>query len=295
MKFEIHFEFRASLRKFQDLNFWMLQRRCRTPLNWSEPGERNFFRPDMVNETEDRVHRIIHNLKEAQPELPPYSDFAQCQPRSASLPAPSLHRRPSSPAGAPKLLPSMAMAVESPLCSLSLAMAAVPQTPCSPFRAWPYGELAAGLLGCSLLAPISAPPSVGHPSPWSSLHASLLGVAACSTRFFPLAVELGSTRSCGAWRSYCSLAVTFPLPSPGSRPCSLCPLLVARSFSARALRSVAARSRANSLAAVPYTLSPAARSPGCASLGSVAPSFVWTATTCAKTLLLLLEASRRNI
>jgi len=22
MKFEIHFEFRASLRKFQDLNFW---------------------------------------------------------------------------------------------------------------------------------------------------------------------------------------------------------------------------------------------------------------------------------
>jgi hypothetical protein len=26
-------------------------RRCRTPLNWSELGERNFFRPDMVNET----------------------------------------------------------------------------------------------------------------------------------------------------------------------------------------------------------------------------------------------------
>jgi hypothetical protein len=25
MKFEIHFEFRASLRKFQDLNFGMLQ------------------------------------------------------------------------------------------------------------------------------------------------------------------------------------------------------------------------------------------------------------------------------
>jgi hypothetical protein len=41
-------------------------RRCRTPLNWYEPGERNFFRPDMVKETEEKVQRIIHNLKEAQ-------------------------------------------------------------------------------------------------------------------------------------------------------------------------------------------------------------------------------------
>jgi transposase InsO family protein len=30
-------------------------RRCRTPLNWSEPGERCFFRPDMVKETEEKV------------------------------------------------------------------------------------------------------------------------------------------------------------------------------------------------------------------------------------------------
>jgi hypothetical protein len=28
-------------------------RRCRTPLNWSEPGERWFFRPDMVKETKE--------------------------------------------------------------------------------------------------------------------------------------------------------------------------------------------------------------------------------------------------
>jgi hypothetical protein len=41
-------------------------RRCRTPLNWSEPGERWFFRPDMVKETEEKVQQIIHNLKEAQ-------------------------------------------------------------------------------------------------------------------------------------------------------------------------------------------------------------------------------------
>jgi hypothetical protein len=39
---------------------------CRTPLNWSEPGERCFFRPDMVKETKEKVQRIIHNLKEAQ-------------------------------------------------------------------------------------------------------------------------------------------------------------------------------------------------------------------------------------
>jgi hypothetical protein len=41
-------------------------RRRRTPLNWSEPGERWVFRPDMVKEMEDKVQQIIHNLKEAQ-------------------------------------------------------------------------------------------------------------------------------------------------------------------------------------------------------------------------------------
>jgi transposase InsO family protein len=30
-------------------------RRCCTPLNWPELGERNFFRPDMVKETEEKV------------------------------------------------------------------------------------------------------------------------------------------------------------------------------------------------------------------------------------------------
>jgi hypothetical protein len=49
-------------------------RRCRTPLNWSEPGERSFFRPDMVKETEEKVQRIIHNLKEAQARQKSYAD-----------------------------------------------------------------------------------------------------------------------------------------------------------------------------------------------------------------------------
>jgi hypothetical protein len=49
-------------------------RRCRTPLNWSEPGERWFFRPDMVKEMEEKVQRIIHNLEEAQARQKSYAD-----------------------------------------------------------------------------------------------------------------------------------------------------------------------------------------------------------------------------
>jgi transposase InsO family protein len=41
-------------------------RRCRTPLNWSETGERWFFRPNMVKEMEEIVQQIIYNLKEAK-------------------------------------------------------------------------------------------------------------------------------------------------------------------------------------------------------------------------------------
>jgi hypothetical protein len=49
-------------------------RRCRTLLNWSKPGERSFFRPDMVKETEEKVRRIIHNLKKAQARQKSYVD-----------------------------------------------------------------------------------------------------------------------------------------------------------------------------------------------------------------------------
>jgi hypothetical protein len=52
----------------------LYERQCRTPLNWSEPGERNFFRPDMVKEKEEKVQRIIHNLKEAQARQKNYAD-----------------------------------------------------------------------------------------------------------------------------------------------------------------------------------------------------------------------------
>jgi hypothetical protein len=49
-------------------------RRCRTPLSWSEPGERYFFRPDLVKETEEKVQRIIHNLKKAQTRQKSYAN-----------------------------------------------------------------------------------------------------------------------------------------------------------------------------------------------------------------------------
>jgi hypothetical protein len=49
-------------------------RRCRTPLNWYEPDERSFFRPDMVKETKEKFQRIVHNLKKAQARQKDYTD-----------------------------------------------------------------------------------------------------------------------------------------------------------------------------------------------------------------------------
>ncbi|WVZ58585.1 LOW QUALITY PROTEIN: hypothetical protein U9M48_008843 [Paspalum notatum var. saurae] len=41
-------------------------KRCRTPLNWSEPGERVTFGPDLVTQAEAQVKMIHNNLKRAQ-------------------------------------------------------------------------------------------------------------------------------------------------------------------------------------------------------------------------------------
>ncbi|WVZ98000.1 LOW QUALITY PROTEIN: hypothetical protein U9M48_043493, partial [Paspalum notatum var. saurae] len=41
-------------------------RRCRTPLNWSEPGEHVTFGPDLVTQAEEQVKFIHDNLKRAQ-------------------------------------------------------------------------------------------------------------------------------------------------------------------------------------------------------------------------------------
>ena len=49
-------------------------RKCRTPLNWSEAGEKTFFGPDMVNEVEEQVRVIQENLKIAKSRQKSYAD-----------------------------------------------------------------------------------------------------------------------------------------------------------------------------------------------------------------------------
>jgi hypothetical protein len=49
-------------------------RRCRTPLSWSETGERQIFGPDLVTKAEDKVKLIQENLKAAQSRQKSYAD-----------------------------------------------------------------------------------------------------------------------------------------------------------------------------------------------------------------------------
>jgi hypothetical protein len=49
-------------------------RRCRTPLNWSEAGERTFFGPDLVKDAEEKVEVIREKLKLAQMRQKSYHD-----------------------------------------------------------------------------------------------------------------------------------------------------------------------------------------------------------------------------
>jgi hypothetical protein len=49
-------------------------RRCRTPLNWSQPGERKVFGPDLVTDAERKVKLIRKNLEAAQARQKSYHD-----------------------------------------------------------------------------------------------------------------------------------------------------------------------------------------------------------------------------
>jgi hypothetical protein len=49
-------------------------RRCRTPLNWSQAGEREIFGPDLVLEAEENVRVITKNLEAAQARQKSYHD-----------------------------------------------------------------------------------------------------------------------------------------------------------------------------------------------------------------------------
>jgi hypothetical protein len=49
-------------------------RRCRTPLNWSQAGERTLFGPKLVQEAEEKVSVIRENLRAAQMRQKSYND-----------------------------------------------------------------------------------------------------------------------------------------------------------------------------------------------------------------------------
>jgi len=48
--------------------------RCRTPLNWVEPGERRYYGIDFVNEAEKKVQIIQQHIKAAQSRQKSYGD-----------------------------------------------------------------------------------------------------------------------------------------------------------------------------------------------------------------------------
>jgi hypothetical protein len=52
----------------------LYERRCRTPLNWSQVGEREIFGPDLVLEAEEKVRVIKKNLEAAQDRQKSYHD-----------------------------------------------------------------------------------------------------------------------------------------------------------------------------------------------------------------------------
>jgi hypothetical protein len=49
-------------------------RKCRTPLYWDQTGERQFFRPELIQEAEEQVRIIRENLRVAQTRQKSYAD-----------------------------------------------------------------------------------------------------------------------------------------------------------------------------------------------------------------------------
>ena len=49
-------------------------RKCRTPLNWVEPGERRYFGIDFVTEAEEQVRIIQEHIKAIQSRQKSYAD-----------------------------------------------------------------------------------------------------------------------------------------------------------------------------------------------------------------------------
>jgi hypothetical protein len=52
-------------------------RRCRTPLFWSEDGDRKVFGHDILQEAEKQVHTVRENLRVAQSRQKSYADHSR--------------------------------------------------------------------------------------------------------------------------------------------------------------------------------------------------------------------------
>jgi hypothetical protein len=53
----------------------LYERRCRTPLNWIELGEKVIFGPDIVKEAEATVHHIQDSFKAAKSRQETYANM----------------------------------------------------------------------------------------------------------------------------------------------------------------------------------------------------------------------------
>nr|ASR75330.1 retrotransposon protein [Oryza rufipogon] len=71
-EFSYNNSFQASLK--MSPNEALFGRRCRTPLMWSETGERVVFGPDIIQEAEEKVRLIRDRLKVAQSRQKSYAD-----------------------------------------------------------------------------------------------------------------------------------------------------------------------------------------------------------------------------
>ncbi|XP_052152528.1 uncharacterized protein LOC127770762, partial [Oryza glaberrima] len=71
-EFSYNNSFQASLK--MSPNEALFGRRCRTPLMWSETGERAVFGPDIIQEAEEKVRLIRDRLKVAQSRQKSYAD-----------------------------------------------------------------------------------------------------------------------------------------------------------------------------------------------------------------------------
>jgi hypothetical protein len=71
-EFSYNNSFQASLRMapFEAL----YGRKCRTPLAWSEVGERTLFGPAIIKEAEEKVEKVRENLRIAQSRQKSYAD-----------------------------------------------------------------------------------------------------------------------------------------------------------------------------------------------------------------------------